>query len=70
MDYKEQLVINVLDKMGKHISQEQFMILNQVLLSELKELNIEKKNNGLITYDQSAAKILQYFLISKKASGC
>lgn len=70
MDYKEQLVINVLDKMGKHISQEQFMILNQVLLSELKELNIEKKNNGLITYDQSATKILQYFLISKKASGC
>lgn len=70
MDYKEQLVINVLDKMGKHISQEQFMILNQVLLSELKELNVEKRNNEIITYDQSAAKILQYFLISKKASGC
>lgn len=70
MDGKEQVVTNILNKMRVHINQEQLMILNKILLSELKDIDLKRQGGQLITCDESAKRLLSYFLVSKQVVGC
>lgn len=66
---KRELTINVINRVGCHLTQEQIQELKSALDIELYRLNLSKESTELVTYDETYVSILDSFIIAKRIEG-
>ena len=66
---KRELVINIINRIGGKLSQEQIQVLKSALDIELYRINISKESTELAEYDNSYVAKLNTFIIAKRIEG-
>lgn len=66
---KRELTINVINRVGCHLTQEQIQELKSALDIELYKLNLSKESTEIVTYDDTYVSKLDSFIVAKRIEG-
>ena len=66
---KRELTINIINRIGKKLNQEQIQDLKSALDIEMYRINMSKESTELVEYDNSCISKLDSFIIAKRIEG-
>ena len=66
---KRELTINIINRLGKSLNQEQIQDLKSALDIEMYKINMSKESTELVKYDNSCVSKLESFIVAKRIEG-
>ncbi len=69
LQVKRELTINIINRVGKSLSQEQIQDLKSALDIEMYKINMSKESTELVEYDNSHISKLESFIVAKRIEG-